>query len=265
MKLSKRNYFTLKNRYLSNSKLSDWIRCPNYFYRKHVLGEIITKETPAMRIGSGVDYWISFGQKKFREKYLKVGKRSEEALAKTCSWIELPASEYETVEKLSRKLETTKAIQELRGYTKQKILQYDMGCGKYFEGICGVPDFFKIKDDVCTIIDLKTSVTINFNKYYYKCVELGYFRQQAMYQTLINRNFGIDKFVSKHIVIEKDPDEIFNCKVFELSQVDIDVQKEMIFVYIEEIIEEDTGKFDPLPVSLDDSIVVGTRDAVNWV
>ena len=36
MKLTHDNYFTLKNKYISNSKISDYLKDPSYYKAKHI-------------------------------------------------------------------------------------------------------------------------------------------------------------------------------------------------------------------------------------
>ena len=77
-KLTKRTYFTAKNKYISNSKIGDWLKDKRFFYEKHVLGTVEKKDSAAFRIGSAVDTFVTVGEKQFHEKYIPVARRSKE-------------------------------------------------------------------------------------------------------------------------------------------------------------------------------------------
>ena len=69
MKLTHNNYFTTENNYLSNSKIRDFLKDPDYFYKRHVTGEITFEPTPSMKIGSAVDLYLTGSPAAFRKAY----------------------------------------------------------------------------------------------------------------------------------------------------------------------------------------------------
>ena len=227
MKLTQTNYYTNTNRYLSNSKISDYLKSKKFFYKKHVIGSEESKETPALIIGKAVDLWLTKGRSFFEYGYIRVARKSSKIDPKL---IQLTEREYDEVVGICEAVEKTSAYKKLKGYKKQQILQYDFkdDIGKennnLFQGLCGIPDFNKIdKEGNCIIVDLKTSRTIDKKKYYYHCLEFDYFRQQAMYQKLLRElHPEIKTIESRHLVVEKDPDGIFKVKTFKLKQSEID-------------------------------------------
>lgn len=243
MKLTQTNYYTNTNRYLSNSKISDYLKSKKFFYKKHVIGGEENKETPALIIGKAVDLWLTKGRQHFEQGYIRVARKSSKIDPKL---IQLTEREYDEVVGICEAVEKTSAYQKLRGYKKQQILQYDfkVEMGKesndIFKGLCGIPDFYKIdKEGHCIIIDLKTSRTIDKKKYYYHALEFGYFRQQAMYQKLLRElRPEIKTIESRHLVVEKDPDGIYKVKTFKLKQSEIDTEYDKLIDIVLDIRRE---------------------------
>jgi len=66
----------------------------------------------------------------------------------------------------------------------------------------------------------------------------------------------ITQFFSFHLVVEKDPDDIFECKTFELSQDRIEHEKTMLEKHCEEIKNE--KKFNSTNVSFASAITIGS-------
>ena len=249
-KLTKRNYFTIKNQYISKSKISDWLKDENFFYRKHVLGEVERKVTDPIIKGSAVDTWLTNGEKKFREQYIQVTRRST---SDPNYEYQLNKSMYEEVERMCRKVELQTAYKQLRGFKKQTILQYDMDLGM-FPGICGIPDWFKIKDDKCIIVDLKTTENAEPYKYTFKCEQYGYHKQMAMYTMLITKLFGIRKFEYRHLAVEKDLDNINNVYCYLLDEDKV-AEEYMNILEILRNIKKET-KFLPRDANWEEMLVV---------
>lgn len=233
MQLTHDNYFTIENKFISNSKMSDFLKDPLYFKKKHITGEITTRETDAMLLGRCVDLWLTRGEKSFRDKYLVVSRRSRKS--ETPWSCQINESQMRQVEHICEKVEEFDLYRDIKeNFDSQQILWYVMAkeakCQWY--GLCGIPDFIRISQTAtglypegkivkkATIVDLKTAATVDPNKYYWHCEDYGYFRQQAMYQYLINKTYGIEftHMISYHLVIEKDANDINKCALFKLAQ-----------------------------------------------
>ena len=244
MKLTSENYFTSENKHLSKSKIWDWKKDKQYFYKKNITGEIEFKVTDPMITGSAVDTWVTGSEALFREQYTFVTRRSRKAGDYRH---QLNPTMFSQIEKLSVSDLAQDAIKAIENYTSQKILQVDRKIGDHFDGLCGIPDWFNIDRDNnrAEIVDLKTTDDANPQKYYFKCEALGYFAQMAFYSMLINEiyNIPMENITYKHLVVEKDKLNINNCFAFELSQDKVMDAYKDVLVMIEEIsIEKDFKK-----------------------
>ena len=265
MKLTAKNYFTNKNRYLSNSKVGDWLKDKRFFYEKHILGTVPNKESDPLIIGKAVDMWLTGSRLQFEKNYIKVARRSKDVDGP----IQLTTLQYDEIVGLCESVERTSAFKETKGFKKQVILQQDIELG-LFSGLCGIPDWIRVKDNVCYIRDLKTSRTINPIKYYYHSLDYGYFRQQAMYQMIAKATWpDINKFISEHIVVEKDPDKIYKVAVFKLDQNIIDKEKENLKGIITDITKEkkferEDVSFKDAPTLTDPRVALASEDEDDW-
>lgn len=242
-KLTKENYFSIANRAITNSRISDWLKCKNYFKRKHIDGTVDFKRTSAMITGSVVDELLT--QEEITGNYIVGDKRKKEF--KDLENVNVISQlQYDEMIGLASAVEETSAYKELKDYIKQDILQFEGDYGDYFDSIAGIPDFYKIvktpDGHKCIIVDLKTSQTINPVLYAKHAEGLGYYRQQAFYQILLAKKYPqIDEFESRHIVVEKQRD-IYNVGTFVIDQWKIDVEKDEIKRIIEEIKNEKSFK-----------------------
>ena len=254
MKLTKANYFTSKNKYLSNSKINDWLKDKEYFYKRHISNEIDKEETPSLRLGKAVDYYVFDGPAKFAKKYKMVARRSKEPEKRI---IELPTAEYQEVIEMGQKINRQDAMKEVKKWYKtQVILQNDLDLG-HFTGICGILDALYIdkNKEKAIIMDLKTSKEILPKKYFWHCIKYNYIRQLAMYSILVEKNYGITDIEYQHLVMEKDPDGIYNCQTFVFEKDLIKKEVENIWKLLEEIKRE--TKFLPRNVGWKDAVMIG--------
>lgn len=255
MKLTKNNYYTV-NPYLTNSKITDWLKDKNYFYRKHVLGEIVSEPTDAMIIGSATDCWLTESEEKFRKLYVPVARRNLKNPPK--GHTEVSQTMFEQIEAMSRRVEDTTFYKEVKRkkFTSQKILQYDVDLGKHFKGIAGIPDWFKVdkKKKQAVIVDLKTASSIDPYKYHFHCEEYGYYRQQAMYRILLRKLYGVVKIENYHLVIGKDSDKIYSVEAFRMGDERLNEEEKLIKSTLEEIAQE--TEFAPKDVSFNTAIEI---------
>jgi len=219
MKLTLANYYTKENKYLSNSKISDYLKSPNYFYRKHITHEIKPKGSEAFVIGSGVDYLLAQDEKKL--EYVVIERRNIKNPPDGI--IEVNQSQYRDIFDIADAVAETEVYKDIdKNFKKQVILTKDIKINDYFVGLCGLPDFIKVTKDEIVIVDLKTSRTVDTREYFYHCKKYGYFRQQAMYQSLAEHKFpGRKKISSYHLVVNKEQD-VNNVVLFKIDQKLID-------------------------------------------
>lgn len=222
MNINKDNYFTSDNKYLSNSKIKDWLKDKRYFYQRHIAHSKEFMPTLPMIIGSAVDIWLTESRERFEELYVPVARRNLKN--PPIGYTEITQSDYNMIVGMCEHIENQDAYKELRQHQAQQILQYEMDLN-HFQGLCGIPDWFKMEGTHAIITDLKTARTVNPKKYYYNAMDLGYFRQQAMYQLLLANTHGAKTFESRHIAVEKDTQGIYKVEVFILDQQHIDSEK----------------------------------------
>lgn len=254
MKLNHSNYFSLENQYISNSKIQSYKKCPAYFYKRYVTGELKKEITDSLIIGKAVDTWIMEGRKKFDDIFVPVLRRSAKS---EDNRIQLTPAMFEQVCAMVVKL----LEQPITGYLNDKyisqdILQVDEPIGQ-FPGLCGIPDWYKVVETKAVIVDLKTSSVIEPIKYHYHCMQFGYYEQQALYQKLLKKlHPEIKVFESYHLVQHKDTDKIYNCALFRMDQGFIEERK----VYMESILAimaNDKDFKSPVVDCLDKALTIG--------
>lgn len=233
MKLTLKNYFTPENKYLTNSRISDYLKSPNYFYRRHILHEIEKDVTDALVMGSAVDYLLA--QDGEKPKYVVVERRNLKN--PPTDHIEVNQGQYDEIIGVANAVAENDVFKEIdKTFKKQVLLMVDEPVGEHFCGLAGLPDYIKVTDDEIIIVDLKTSRTTDPRKYYYHSQEFGYFRQQAHYQSLAETMYPGRTCRSYHLVVDKIKD-IYNVVLFELDQHEIDMAKMDLRYIIQEISE----------------------------
>lgn len=264
MKLTNKNYYTLKNKYLSNSKMGDYIKDPEYFYKKNVTGEIEKEVTTSMQKGKAVDMYLTESYQKFYANYTyAVLKRDDPERFeenKTSTKTVLPRAVYDSVIGMCEALKKTSAYKDLKDYKKQQILTMDVPDFKQFDGLCGIPDFFKIeKNGNATIVDLKTCKTIDPRKYFYHCLDYRYFHQMGMYALLLAANFKDTKeFTYKHLVVENTFP--YRTRTFVLDSSIVDLAATQILQLAIKI--DSTKKFEREDTTWDQAILLTNRKEV---
>ena len=244
MKLTHANYFTKNNNYLSNSKISDFIKNKKYFYEKHITRTIENKPTPSMVIGSAVDTYLTVGKSEFNKMFSSVARRNVKN--PPTGYTEILESDYKKVLTMCENVEYHPVYTCLSKYTSQKILQIDNKVGKYFDGLCGIPDWYKItKAGLCTIVDLKTTKNVQHKDFHYTCRKYGYYRQQAFYQMLLKNNYPqIKSFTSRILAVENNG--MYDVQIFEIDKETIEQEKEYIMEVVKNIISEKDYKIKKL-------------------
>lgn len=223
--LTKDNYFKINNGYLTNSKIGDFLQCPNYFYRKHITGEIEREETAALTVGKAVDELLTADE--LSSKYFIAGdRRTKEGKAQALEMAEkgfkiISKKEYDSLMALAIAVEETDAFKQLKDFTRQEIITLENEIGPHFKGVAGIPDFYKIEDRECIIVDLKTTRNIKSRAYTGLCWEYGYFRQMAMYTLLLGNKYpDVQSFKYYHLIVDKT-EHINHVRVRRLSELDV--------------------------------------------
>jgi hypothetical protein len=253
--LTKDDYFSIRNKHISNSRIGDFLKDKNFFKKKHLTGEIENKKTTPMLIGSACDRWLTAGKDAFLKEYIAVSRRNLKS--PPVGITELTQVQYDEVVSICESVERQDAFKELADHQKQQILTMPMELG-LFEGLCGIPDWFKVEGSKTTITDLKTAEQAKIAvKYHYHCLDYNYYRQMAVYDLLIRHNFPEVKEVKhRHLTVEKDPDGIYKVYTFKLNLERIEMEKENILDNILPAIKAET-EFAPSNVKWSDEVEIG--------
>jgi hypothetical protein len=260
MELTREIYHTLENRYLTNSRIGDWLKCKRFFQERHITGQRPNgSATDALRVGQAVHTIAFYGEEKFRQEFVPAVRRNIKN--PPLNVIELTEKQYEDVLVIGEVLRRQPAMIECADHVKETIIKIDVPIGEHFVGLAGIPDLIKIDNGVCTITDLKTAFDSDDRKYHYKCLAFNYYQQFAV-MTMILRGLRpeeIKKFVYRHIGIEKDPDGIFNPFVFTLANERVE---SFIDLVDKKIIPAIAAEKEFLPKSVDwkDAVVIGAMD-----
>lgn len=245
MQLTEENYFTPENNFLTSSKVKDYIKSPEYFFEKHILGIVEQKRSDALLEGKMLDTLLTKGQDVFEFLFRVVERRSLKN--PPTDHTEVTQTMYNACLQRAAKLRATTAFRDLTTHKTQVILQKELpNLGKRFVGIAGMLDFLHLDvvNNLAIITDLKTSVTVDPTKYYWHSINYGYDIQMAWYGWLIHEVHGIDyhNIQYRHLVIEKDPDGIGKVGTFTFNNDFIDLKREMLQSLVVEIGNRETFK-----------------------
>lgn len=221
MKLTAKNYHSPKNHYLSNSKISLFLKS-KAAYKKHFIDhEDGFEMTSSMMIGKAVDAAFEKGNLKVIDKmFCKKVLRRDNALAYDAQQsgadtrICLTDTQYETAIAMSKKILESKMYKE---YKKGKKTKFQVVVKDDERQICGLVDAITIDHENKTIFvdDLKTAAPMSFKSktsWYWHCVEFSYLRQLAVYKNLLSLEYPDYQITCRHIVIGSG--DYFNVRLF---------------------------------------------------
>ena len=227
MKINNNNYYELNNKGLSQSKIKAYDVCPNYMYRLYISGGLQRGSNKNFMVGSEVDSILTemdkfqntiiAPYKDFRTKEAREWKLDQEALGKTV----VKEDEYENIMAIAISVQDTSIWKDIeKNFITQDILiKPDDTLGEHFNCLYGKPDAYRIdKNGVCTLLDLKTSMTIDRKKFFYRANDLGYFKQLWMYSELLMYKYPeIKTFEYRFVVAEKS--EPYHVKLFTVPSI----------------------------------------------
>lgn len=245
--LTNDNYFAPKSKALTNSKIKDFDVCPNYFMRKHLLGEVESEDSAALTLGSIVDKLLS--GEEFDKKYHIVPRKnpSDKKAALEGGYTLLNETEYAEIFEVASAVEITDAFKYIKERAAtQIILQVPRAIGTHFDSLAGKPDWQWIEGDTLFTVDLKTATPTAMGKYYYHAMGYKYDSQLAHYESLAAElNPEIKNFRSFNLVAFKQKD-VYTTELYEYPREMITSAKGWLATMIERIDKErDFKKYNP--------------------
>lgn len=220
-KLTPENYYTLENKFVSNSKVSDFLKSKEYYYAKHIEGSVEPEETPSMRLGKMIDCIFSHGGlDEFQNLYrIKDRKNNDDESYGYGNISYVTKTEYNKAVEIGQYLIKQDFYADY-ATTKDRTTRFQGILTGLIEGkngngaveICGRPDALtevstktgRIKEII--IDDLKTTSDApmrNADTWYWHSHHMGYLRQMAAYSYMIRQRLGTrrNKVTCRHIVI----------------------------------------------------------------
>lgn len=270
-KLTLASYFDPKRPHMSVSQINDYIKSPEYFYKKHVAKSIPRKPpTSPMKVGSYVDACLTNP---------KVAKRYQQKFERTC----YAKDDRETYDEETLIIDAQKALGEeyvlsetewLKGTQLVEFIKsqpfWQDGLQKAvmqqpmemtinqpsrhpFEFLlCGLPDRMDwvglgTEDAYLHIIDLKMSSFIKTStpaKWFYNAREMGYIRQFAMYRMLACNTFGItrERIRFSHAVGIWHEDGLVDTQLYTFPIREVDKAEEEILDALQQIGMKNFGR-----------------------
>lgn len=238
-KLTVENYFSKDRPHISNSHISDYLKSPNYYFKKHVEKIVETKVTDPMKRGSIVDAMLTQEENPYQMKVLK---REDPDLYEEQKEMDdrflVTETCWEQARQVAEHIKDQPIWNEnLDSASFQVLLEGELNGVK----VCGLADRIdSLGDQKYRLIDLKVVNPIkidNTNKWYWNTMEMGYLRQMALYQHLWAHSQGIPtEFVScAHIVGAYVDDQYCISKGFLIPQELLDVAFQEILTALEGI------------------------------
>jgi hypothetical protein len=275
--INETNYYDLNNKGLSQSKIKDYIICPNMCYRKNISGELEKVEKKAWDIGKAIDsiltgedsisdYMVLEAPKDIPEEKRKTyfmtnaGKAYKQELVDSGKKL-ITEADYDLIIEVANAVEITDAWKQIKKeFTFQEIISVEQDLGKNFDCLVGKPDAYRInKDGVCDLLDVKTTVAlpvnlltgrVNKRKYLYSALDLGYFIQMWFYSYLLRLKYPeITSFRYFHLAVEKK--EPFRVELFQIPNYSVIKYEPFLLDTIEKIAKDD--KYQKRDVSFEDA------------
>ena len=226
------NYFTDENFYISNSKVSDFLKSKEYFLKKHISDEIPNPSSIPMKIGSMVDallcgeeipYSIKVLKREDPEEYQRQSDLPEDRIVTQAQFDEAQARVkaitrepfFEEYAKDNR-VDRTEFQTILLGH-----IPYGIKPNREKIPICGMADAITRRRRKAVYIDDFKSTSpmkvVNPKTWYWVCHDMGYFRQLAVYKYLFEQTRErLDKrpIICRHIVVTKLQENLYKVHLF---------------------------------------------------
>lgn len=246
--LNNDTYFSPERPHLSNSQISDYLKSPEYYYRRHVEKSLSGPSSVSLRFGSIVDAILSGEKHPYEVRVLKRDDPERFEIQKTmdddCFVSETVLKDAEAMAHYIKKQNFWHEYSD--GVQRQVILEGKIGQTK----VCGKLDILDVSADGKTayVDDLKTAQAFKARSkdaWIRTCFDYGYLRQLAFYRELVKQNYKtVEKIVCRHIVGSKIEDGLYKVQLFTFSDHLLDTAMNEV---VEAVREIQLGHFtDPL-------------------
>jgi hypothetical protein len=194
--INETNYFDLNNKGLSQSKIKDYLICPNYFYRKNISGSLKRAFKKEFIIGDAVDGILTRATEKDNYAVCEAKRTTKEGKAEALDLqfkgkTVISRADYDQIIEIADAVMNTDAYKEIAAtFTFQEIVEVPMELGKHFDCLYGKIDAYRINEDgICDLLDIKTAVSIEDRQYFYKFFNLRYDVQLWFYSYLLKSKY----------------------------------------------------------------------------
>lgn len=236
-KLTKKNYYSKKNTYISNSKVSDFLVSKEYYKAKHIDGTLERAVSAPMQLGSMVDLYVSTGKASaiLREFSVKVLQKQNPDVyneQKLLSPHTLVSQElYDKALVMGKKIIDSPVYEWWKTHKAkfQELLygHYDIHGIKV--PVCGIADAVTRVGNTIYIDDIKTANASSMKNGYTwmrHCEEFGYMRQLANYRELLSLKEENEacSYVCRHVVIGSSEESWHPVKIFEFREEMLDYE-----------------------------------------
>jgi hypothetical protein len=225
-----------------------------YLYKRKYIDWEPQEKTDALIIGSAVDAILTRGQKALEKEFTIVSRRSTKETDDGDTRIQLNPTMAEKVMGIAESVNRQDIWKDLKKKTwKKQVILTDEDLM-----VCGMLDFLLVSGDTAIIVDLKTANTIDPKKYYWHSLDYGYPLQLAFYKYLVKKNYGVERVNCYHLTVEKDPDNLYNCALFQFDNDLIDYHIEVMKNGLKELRAE--KKFSPKNVGWKNKIIIANME-----
>lgn len=215
------NYYSFQNTNISNSKVGDFLKSKNYYYRKHILKEMKKPITTAMKIGMLVDDLTSQMDTQFKMKVLKREDPDEFEVQKYIS-----PDLLLTPDQWNEAHERAAAIikEPFYQWYDEQDTQFQYIFDTSIDGIkiCGMADILVQTPTTVYIDDVKSVGYLKVaspTKWYYNCLDMGYFRQFGGYRQMwkLMHPEDVRPVICRHVIVTKVDAGVYKVSLFEID------------------------------------------------
>lgn len=244
-KMKDDTYYSIKNKAVSNSKISDWINVqdPSWWYRRYVTGEIPPPQTnDTLLTGKALDVLLTDSRASFNEQFVTVSRRTAIGEPDKNGQWQLTQTITDKVLGMAEAIQSQKCYTQLisqKPKAQHKLLAtYTTPEGSEIE-VCGIPDWYVVLDDTIVVYDLKTAKTTDPRKYHYHCLEYGYYRQAYLYGEMLRTLYNKVHVKYRHLVVSHDERRSrFDVRPFKLDPIEVSIAGNEVKKALDEIAHE---------------------------